>query len=266
MIRQPQRWLALAALAAALAIPKPANADVLYYGGNWDGSTMLLPNGNFFSDVYNVYDNFTVTGAGWGITQLFSNDFIEGLCCSSAHWEIRSGVSLFNGGTLIAEGDAIPSIAPTGRVLSGTPEYNVIVDIPKVVLPAGIYWLNVSPREASVTSAEYFATPTTGQDAIGVHLSPDEDFVSGTNGFNFVDTHVVSLIDTFSDGVAGSVCSEVVGNPRTGVICLGGLFAGNGAEQTAIRSLVTIPEPSSLLLLSSALFTVAAWRRRIRSS
>ena len=75
-----------------------------------------------------VYDNFVVTNAaGWDIAAVFSDD-LSNTVITGASWEIRSGVSAGNGGTLVASGSTLtPTITPTGRSGFGFTEYQVKV-------------------------------------------------------------------------------------------------------------------------------------------
>jgi hypothetical protein len=97
-----------------------------------------------------VYDNFIVTGGGWNVTAVFS-DNLDNTVVTGATWEIRSGTTLLHtGGTLVASGTtAAPIVTPTGRSGFGYIEFQIKVTGLNVflpVLPAGqFYWLNVTP-------------------------------------------------------------------------------------------------------------------------
>ena len=65
-----------------------------------------------------TYDNFTVRGGDWHVTSLFTNDLMT-FTPTSADWEIRSGVSEGNGGTLVDFGTAAQSSRRPGG--SATP-------------------------------------------------------------------------------------------------------------------------------------------------
>src|SRR5213075_2552389 len=79
----------------------------LWYNGDFNGVNGLanedntsLGSGQFAS----VYDNFIVTDAGgWNVTSAFSDNLLN-TNVTGATWEIRTGVSEGNGGTLIASG------------------------------------------------------------------------------------------------------------------------------------------------------------------
>jgi hypothetical protein len=110
-----------------------------------------------------VYDNFIVpVGQQWDISDVFSNDLMT-TSVASAHWEIRSGVSSGNGGTLIASGTESATPTATGRSLLIT-EYTVEVGL-NVLLNSGTYWLTVSPIDSG--SGRSFVSTTSGTGAVG---------------------------------------------------------------------------------------------------
>src|SRR3954466_10508145 len=89
-----------------------AQAALLYYGGDIDPGN---PDADGIANGQNVanpdsqtYDNFTVTGGTWHVTNLFTNN-LNNTNITGANWEIRSGVSAGNGGTLLFSGANIPA-------------------------------------------------------------------------------------------------------------------------------------------------------------
>src|SRR5579863_8264698 len=76
-----------------------------WYNGDPDsfGSFLSERNGQF-GDA-NVYDDFNVGPGGVIIDGVFSNDFFTpgSAAITQAEWEIRSGVSAGNGGSIVAE-------------------------------------------------------------------------------------------------------------------------------------------------------------------
>ena len=141
--------------ATATATGSPITGGPLWYNGDFDGGERLLANeqdtslgaGQFAS----VYDDFNVTGSGWTVTEVFSNN-LENTNVTGATWEIRRGVTLLNtGGTLVAASGttAAPVVTATGRSGFGFTEFQIKVTGLNVNLPlppAGeTYWLNVTP-------------------------------------------------------------------------------------------------------------------------
>ena len=125
-----------------------ANAATLFYGGDFDVNN---PNANAIANENDAlvsgspygaaaYQNFVISsGTQWNVTGLFTNNQMT-INPTTAYWEIRSGVSEGNGGTLIASGSGIDTVTPTGRVFD---EYTNLVSGLNVTLgPAPIGWLS----------------------------------------------------------------------------------------------------------------------------
>src|SRR5205814_9755995 len=101
-----------------------------WYNGDFNGVNGLAneDNTSLGSGEYaRVYDDFNVTGGGWTVTSVFS-DNLENTNVTGATWEIRQGISEGNGGTLIASGMTMtPVVTPTGRCSINFCEYMVEV-------------------------------------------------------------------------------------------------------------------------------------------
>ena len=153
--------------------PSPC-ADCIFYGGdidpndpNADGfidqNTILLPDSETFAAV-TIPEGDQVKVQGLLFNVLASSDDFDPI---TATWEIRSGVSENNGGTLISQGSGSAKITPTGRVAFGYPENTVAVAVtPPIILTAGTYWFNVSPQctnrnDQTCDTVQYFASNTT---------------------------------------------------------------------------------------------------------
>jgi hypothetical protein len=171
--------------------------STLWYNGDFDGVNGLA-NGQNTGFTAAVYDDFNVTGPGWNVNAVFTNDLLSTAAgITTANWEIRSGVSEGNGGTLLFSGLNAPvTVTPTGR---------------SVTLGAGTYWLSVQPigngSEISYNSS------TIGANCIGTPCGNNDNafFNSASFGFNFHTTTDPQFgpgnID-FSDGVIGTVVPE----------------------------------------------------------
>jgi hypothetical protein len=85
--------------------PSPSPSGRLWYNDDYDGVSGLANEQDTFLgslQFASVYDNFNVTGEGWNVTEVFS-DNLENTNVTGANWEIRSGTTLLHtGGTLIA--------------------------------------------------------------------------------------------------------------------------------------------------------------------
>jgi hypothetical protein len=139
------------------ALTNLSYAATLWYNGDYDGSGMW--SASYYSSNTNyqyIYEDFNVPTGGWTVNSVWANDIMymgdnpAGTPYTSvqAKWEIRSGVSSGNLGTLEASGTS--SISPAfvqQNNFGGYYEdlYKIQVDNLNIVLPEGTYWLTVAP-------------------------------------------------------------------------------------------------------------------------
>ncbi len=138
--------VALLSLFALLLVATFANAQCgpgcVFYGGDLNVNS---PNADGLANENDAivggtpygaatYQNFTL-GADATVTSVFSNN-LSGLTPWTAYWEIRTGVSEGNGGTLVAAGTGGVTQTATGRSAFGYNEYRDALDGLDLVLTA----------------------------------------------------------------------------------------------------------------------------------
>jgi hypothetical protein len=235
----------LVASAILHAQTRPASGgSVLWYNGDYDSRDTQVNQTGAQDGL--VYDNFIVpTGFTYNITGVFSNDFMYNpSAASTAYWEIRSGVSAGNGGTLLDSGDGADTLTATGRSIPVIPgvfnvfEYTNSVSV-SVSLGAGTYWLAVAPDVGSQNS--YIGT-TSGANAVGSPPGNDgNSFMSSTAfGLNFTPTSDPSIEGPgtwdYSMGVIGTASPVAVPEPSSFLLGLVGLVASAGYAWTRRRA------------------------------
>lgn len=166
---RPKHWiLRLAVMVLAYCTCGTAGTVVGWFNGDpVDQFAAGLLNGiNSIYPVENVYEDFIVPTGGWTVAGVFSYDELNYSPGTQAEWEIRSGLSSGNGGTLIASGTDTATYTSTGLSGSGYTIYKVEVDNLDVPLTAGKYWLTVAPVACGSTCVSAVSY-TTGANAIG---------------------------------------------------------------------------------------------------
>lgn len=128
-------------------------ANVGWYNGDCQSGIPGQSNWYFSDQEFGrTYDDFVVPIGGWTVSGLFSHNNMTFSGLSAAVWEIRSGISAGNGGTVVASG-----LSPATQTLvlsypDGEKIYRVEVDGLRVQLAPGTYWMNVSPIAAFTQS------------------------------------------------------------------------------------------------------------------
>jgi autotransporter-associated beta strand protein len=209
--------------AQPVGIPIAPNAPrgvILWYNGDFNGVDRLANEQNTIVSQASVYDDFIVpAGQMWNVTAVFSDNLLNTVV-TGASWEIRSGVSEGNGGTLIAFGTTgAPTVTPTGRSGFGFTEFMVQVNGLNIFLNPGTYWLNVTPI-GNGTGRSLNST-TSGMNAVGQPPGNDMNafFNSTFFGTNFTSTANEGQPFDYSMGVIGAGPPQpsfmVFANPAT---------------------------------------------------
>ena len=208
----------------------------LFYGGDFEENN---PNANALANENDAivggnpygaatYQNFT-HGQTWNVTNLFT-DNLSGLNPQTGYWEIRTGVSEGNGGTLIASGTAPLTHTLTGRIDFGFAEYRDQVNGLDLTLAPGTYWMAVVPQDLNDANRSY-NTNTFGLDSVGTQTSNDQFFNSPFFGSTFTNASNQGVFATFSSGVLGTEAPE-----PSGLIMFGsGLVAAAGVVRNRSR-------------------------------
>jgi hypothetical protein len=198
----------------------PAAAATIWYNGDMDNIDAMINGFNMYSGTVpqaSVYDDFEITGGGAIINTVWSNNAMN-FTASTAHWEIRSGVSAGVEGTLIASGDAPCTQTPTGRTLTDAlvaTEYTIQVTGLSIPLEPGFYWLTVNPiYSGTATDALSYVTTTIGTNAVGqppgnngnsfFNSETYEATFAIASNYTYDQVHYLPDPADFSMGVAGS--------------------------------------------------------------
>jgi hypothetical protein len=207
-------------------------ANLYFYGGDWEPSD---PNADGLLNENNAiwggapygaatYQNF-VAGTAITVTGLFTNNASD-YTPTSGYWEIRSGVSEGNGGTLIASGTGNVTNTPTGRSGFGLDEYNNTVAGLNVSLSANTYWFAVVPTCTTCVGGSYNTNSLHAVNAVGTQISGQQYWNFPYFGTNFMNANLAAPdhYPSFSSGVYAYVTPE----PSSFVMLGSGLLAAVG--------------------------------------
>ena len=220
-----------AALVLNTSVCAQAPPGSLWYNGDFNFINGLANERNTLVTQAAVYDDFNVTAPlGWNVTAVFS-DNLESTVVTAADWEIRTGISEGNAGTLVASGTTNAPVVTQIYCDFSFCEYRVEatgLNVSLPMLPSGQhYWLNVTPV-GNGTGRSFNAT-TSGANCVGTPCGNDQNafFNSTYFGTYFTSTSNEGQPYDYSNGVIGTVVPE----PATVAL----LTCGVGALLIALR-------------------------------
>jgi len=182
-------------------------SPVIYYGGDMngvDGLASQITTGGGFTDSQ-TYDNFTLTSA-MTIDGVFGR-FLDtsSIFAQQITWEIRSGMSAGNGGTLLFSGTTAATNTLTGFTFNTINEREYSSNVSAFNLAAGNYWLSVALAGGNGGA---YASTTSGANGVGGPLNDGNSFFnSAAYSANYAPTgtQLASGVDgDFSFGLRGS--------------------------------------------------------------
>jgi hypothetical protein len=245
------RWAPIFLVALLLSsVASISSAAVVGYNGDPDLYSGLHNsyNGDYFPYI-TEFDDFDVT-SNITLTDVFSNNFMNYTGVTEAHWEIRTGVSAGNGGTVVAGGFSVATQSLNGfGIPGGSPLYtgykiNVDITSYNVQLTPGKYWLSVAPKALGPgTGASAFLYTTSGANAVGTP--------AGDNGHAYV----------FADNPNADP-DTVFANAS---VYHSGQHVDYSLGFAAIPTVSTVPEPSTMftyLGLAAVFYVGNRFRRR----
>jgi len=219
---------------ALLAVSAKGASAQLWMNGSFDGFSALSSERNTVVVDSRVYDNFVVSGSGWLVTSIFG-DYLTDFEAATAYWEVRSGLTLGLGGALLYSGtNDVIGMTDLGDAFGYNRVLYTVGGFSPFLLAPGEYWLTIAPIGNGTGRA--FVTTTDGSNGINAVTDGRFFWDSPYFGQTFTDEFEEGVLTDFSYGLNGST------------------------------SLSTVPEPSSLILLSTGLglFALAGWRRHRR--
>ena len=217
--------LQIGVLLTLLLASPAAHAGTLWYNGDFDGvdGTVSVRHGFGLLDVDAfVYENVTLAGSA-NVTGVFGTFLHSGATPVGAEYEIRTGVSAGDGGTLVASGSVTSGFSWVDLATTfNSPSYGTLgvfrLDIgASVSLAAGQYWVGIRPIADSASDVVALLATTSGTNAVGTP--------AGNDGNSFLDSATLGFaFDPLqTDFSAGLTDDAVTGVPEPSSFVLAGL-------------------------------------------
>jgi len=150
-----------------------------------------------------VYDNVFFP-ASQVVNGVFANVLVfpsELALYTSAYWEIRVGVDLANGGTLIAAGTCSGStyhVIANGQNANSNMGEWFACDLPSINLSSGVYWFTLVPQATGATHQIFEWTTSAALPYVGQHLAGCDGFgPPGGCAYYNSNTYAFSYSNTF---------------------------------------------------------------------
>ncbi|RYG45057.1 PEP-CTERM sorting domain-containing protein [bacterium] len=150
------------------AISAAASAQTSFYGGDAD----LVDGMSSYATNCLAFDDFSF-GSTATVTDLSGNFLYNGSNLQGLYYEIRSGMSAGNGGTLVASGTIAASKVDTDADAFGFNIFTISGSVSGVTLAAGAYHLGLAALDS--VSGAYLAT-TSGANGYGSPIHNGNSF------------------------------------------------------------------------------------------
>ncbi|HJP84169.1 MAG TPA: PEP-CTERM sorting domain-containing protein [Fimbriimonadaceae bacterium] len=209
-------------IASLVCVSSTSFSQVVFYGGDANGVDGLTSEEDGVVSQAMTYDNFTVGAGGWNVSDLGGIFAVTtGSNFASARYEIRQGVSVGNGGSLIQTGVFSVSSSSVGS-LFGRDLRDFTGSVSPFSLAAGNYWIGISLIDPG--SVRSFVATTSGVNGVGGPLNDGNSFLnSSTFAANFDDAGDFIIEDRTPD-FAYRITAAPVPEPATlGALGMGAL-------------------------------------------
>lgn len=190
-------------LSTLVALPGVALSD--WYGGDPTPATPVPTAAFYYAPTgytHLAFENFTWTAGGGGgvVDAVGGNYFSFGASnapanITEAYWEIRTGASVGNAGTLIASGVTTPTVSATAFTVAGEAVTRVTADIPDLALPNGNYWFGMSLKDSP--EAGWFVANTQGANGVGAPLADGQTLYYVADPSNNIVVNYVDLVSNY---------------------------------------------------------------------